>query len=387
MELRQEGERPKCLSQQHCPGLVAIFLGMSFGRWTDVYGIRRVLGLGGILATIGFGLRPFFMTSFDTQVVLTVIGGFGIVALTSTLAPTMIQWFGHKAAHIYIGIGAGIYFIGAGLGLLLTSALIGSIGVQGTFTIWSILLVVTTVLWCVFARNRQGFVSEEKGSLIAEFRTVMQTRSAWIGLIESVFIGGAPVFVMGFLPMQMVVIHKLPPSLAGIIVGLLSIALGLGTAVLPSLAGHWGRKRLAVIIGAVTLIVWMIYMVLPSGIPIAGLILFALLLGFFYEAPWPLGLTVQEHLPGVTSRNVGVMSGLWTMTTNVGVFILPLIEGAMVDRFKIEGGMWSILIVYLFFWVALLFVKERREGVLVEKKAQAFGGGDNWKVDEAGGEA
>ncbi len=346
------------------PGLVAIFLGISMGRWIDVYGVRLVLGIGSILATIGFGLRPFFITSFADQAVLTVIGGFGILALTATIAPTMIQWFGHEASHIYIGIGAAFYFIGAGLGVLLTASLVGPYGVQGTLKIWSVLILAVTAVWWIFARNKQGFASEEKGTLSGELKNVMRTGSAWIGLIESIFIGGAPVFVMGFVPVQMIVVHKLPASLAGIIVGLFSIAAGVGFAILPPLAGRWGKKTTGVMVGTITLVVWIVYMVVPS-FTVGGLVVFALVLGFFYEAPWALGLAIQENLPGVTPRNVGVMAGLWTVATNVGVFVLPLIEGAMVDKFGIKGGMWSILIVYLAFFVAMLQVKEKPEAKAV----------------------
>lgn len=352
------------------PGLVAVFLGISMGRWIDVYGVRLVLGLGAILATIGFGLRPFFITSFEAQLVLTVIGGFGILALTATLAPTMIQWFGHEAAHIYIGIGAGFYFIGAGLGVLLTATLVGSHGVQGTFTIWSAIILAMTIVWWILGRNKPGFVSQEKGSLREELRNVMQTRSAWLGLVESVFIGGAPVFVMGFVPMQMVVVHKLPPALAGVIVGLFAISAGVGFAILPPLAGRWGRKATGVVIGLIALVVWIVYMLIPS-LQVAGLVVFALVLGFFYEAPWALGLAIQENLPGVTPRNVGVMAGLWTMATNLGVFVLPLIQGAMVDHFSIEGGMWSILVVYVLFLLAMILTQEKPEAALVKETQSA----------------
>ncbi len=69
------------------PGLVAIILGVSTGRWADTLGTKKLLGIGAICALIGFGLRPLFMTSFAAQAVLTTIAGYAICCLTACLGP------------------------------------------------------------------------------------------------------------------------------------------------------------------------------------------------------------------------------------------------------------------------------------------------------------
>lgn len=339
------------------PGLVAIFLAVATGRWVDTVGVRKMMGFGAILGVIGFGLRPFFITSFAAQALLTVIAGYGVCILTATLAPNMIHWFGHEKAHTFIGIGAGSYFVGAGLGVLVTAATLGPAGVKGALIIWSVVIVVATILWLLFARDNKAAGGKERVAFGAEFKNVMQTGSSWLMVVFAIFISGCTVFVMGFLPGQMIRVHDLPPEMAGLVVGVYAIAMGVGLAFLPALASRWGRKAITIALCVITLIVWVIYMASPSW-TVASLFAFAVVFGFFFEAPWATGLAIMESLPGVTARNVGVAAGVWTMAVNMGVFFLPILLGDVTDYLKMTGGMWSILISYFVAMAAVALVKE-----------------------------
>jgi len=342
------------------PGLVAIFLGVSTGRWIDTLGTKKILGIGAICGTIGFGLRPLFMTSFATQAVLTIIAGYSICSLTASLAPLMIEWFGHESAHSFIGIGAGSFFIGGGLGIIVTAALLGPMGLVGTFWLYTVLLLVITVVWWIAARSKLILgAAAQKPSFSSEFKNVMQSPSAWINLLVAVFLGGATVFAMGFLPTQMAMANKLSPATAGTIAGLFPIAMGAGLIFLPPLAGRWGKRVAALIFMIITLVVWLIYSSQPSW-PIGGLILAAILFGIFFETPWALGMAIQEGLPGVTPSNMGVAAGAYTVGTNIGVFILPLVLGGFVQSSGLPGGIWSLFVTYLLGFIALLIVKEKK---------------------------
>lgn len=332
------------------PGLVAIFLGVSTGRWVDTAGTKKLLGIGSICALIGFGLRPLFMTSFVTQAVLTVIAGYGICCLTACLGPLMIQWFGHKNAHTFISIGASAFFIGGGLGIIVTAALLGPLGITGAFWFYSILILVITVLWWLLARQKETGPASAKPSFGSEFKTVTQSPSAWINLVAALFLGGATVFAMGFLPKAMGNNN---------IAGLFPIAMGAGLILLSSLAGLWGRKLTAVIFLAITLVVWLVYLSIPSW-GIGALILVAILFGLFFEVPWTLAFSLQESMPGVTPANMGVAAGAYTVGTNLGVFVLPLVMGSFGDHFGLAGGSWSLFAGLLIAFIALLIVKENK---------------------------
>jgi MFS family permease len=341
------------------PGLVAIFLGVTTGRWTDTIGAKKMLGIGAICALIGFGLRPLFMTSFATQAVLTTIAGYGICCLTACLGPLMIQWFGHQNAHTYISIGASAFFIGGGLGIIVTVALLGSLGITGTFWLYSILILAITALWWILARQKETGPAAAKPSFASEFKKVMQAPSAWINLVVAVFLGGATVFAIGFLPGQMAAANKLTPALGGTIAGLFPIAMGVGLILLSSLAGYWGRKGTTLIFLVIALIVWLVYLSRASW-GIGALILVAILFGLFFEVPWTLAFSLQESMPGVTPVNMGVAAGAYTVGTNLGVFVLPLIMGSFVDRFGLPGGSWSLFIALLVALLAMLLVKDKR---------------------------
>ncbi len=344
------------------PGLVGVILAVVTGRWVDTIGVRRMMILSGVLGSIGFGLRPLFAASFVAQAILTVIAGYGVCILTACLPSTMIQWFGHEKGHTYIGIGSGSYFVGAGLGILVTANLFGSLGAKGVLTIWSIAMVSVTIIWVIFARDNPKAGTAQRAAFGHEFKKVMHTGSSWLMLIYAIFISGITVCAMQYLPGQMTVARHLPPALAGSVVGIYAIAMGIGLAVLPALAGRIGKKRISVILCSIALILWIIYMIVPNWTA-ASLLIFAVVLGFFYEAPWATGLALMESLPGVTPANVGVAAGVWTMAVNAGVFFLPLIFGWILGGTGGAGGtagLWAILIGYGVGLLAMLAARDNR---------------------------
>lgn len=342
------------------PGLVSIMLAVVTGRWVDTIGVRKMMILCGVVGSIGFGLRPLFAASFVGQAILTVIGGYGVCILTACLPSTMIQWFGHEKGHTYIGIGAGSYFVGAGLGVLVTANLFGSLGAKGVFTLWSIFMLAATIVWVIFARDRAETGAAQRTAFASELKQVMRTGSSWLMLIYALFISGVTVCAMQYLPAQMTLARHLPPALAGSVVGIYAIAMGIGLAILPALAGRIGKKRISVILCSITLAIWIIYMILPNW-SVASLLLFAVAFGFFFQAPWATGLALMESLPGVTPSNVGVAAGVWIMAVNTGVFFLPLIFGSILASTGGAGGtggLWAILIGYGVSLLAMLAARD-----------------------------
>ncbi len=356
------------------PGLVAIFVSLIKGRWIDMYGVRKMMILSGVLACIAFVPRPFIAGSFVGQALLTVIAGAGVCILTASLPVMMIQWFGGEKAHTFIGIGAGSFFVGGGLGILGTALLYGPpvdnvaaavSAAKHALTVWSVVMVAVTLVWIFLAKDKVVAGAQKRAAFGEEFKNVMQTGSAWLVAFYAIFIAGITVCAMGLLPGQMIVLHGLKPQLAGTVVGIYSIAMGVGMAILPSFASAVGKKRLTVILCAITTAVWIFYMVTKS-MTIPELLLFAVVFGFFFEAPWATGMALMTTMPGVTPVNVGLASGVYTMATNIGVFGLPLVMGAIMDAFggpfKPGGnwaGMWTILIGYGIGLIAMLAVREK----------------------------
>ena len=364
------------------PGLVAIFVSLIKGRWIDTYGVRKMMILAGVLTCIGFVPRPFVADNFMIQAVLTVIAGAGLCVLTASLAVLMNQWFGADKAHTFIGIGSGSFFVGGGLGILVTALLYGPptenmaaavLSAKHVYSVWAIVMAAVTALWIAFAKDKVVAGTKKQADFGTELKSVMQTGASKLTAFYAIFIAGVTVCVMGFLPGQMIVLHGLKPQLAGTVAGMYSIAMGLGMAILPSFAGAVGKKRLTVILCAITLAVWIIYM-FTTSMTIPALLIFAVVFGFFFEAPWATGMSLMTTMPGVTPVNVGLASGVYTMATNIGVFCLPVLLGAVMDAFGGRNpsgnwaGMWTILVLYA---IALVSMAAVREKAVATSKAKA----------------
>ena len=148
--------------------------------------------------------------------------------------------------------------------MLVTANLFGPLGAKGVFTVWSIVMVAVAIIWAIFARDKAEPGTAQRSAFGHEFRKVMQTGSSWLMLVYAIFISGISVCAMQYLPGQMTVAHHLSPALAGSVVGIYAIAMGIGLAVLPALAGRIGKKRISVILCSITLVIWIIYMIVPS---------------------------------------------------------------------------------------------------------------------------
>ncbi|MFZ0927930.1 MAG: hypothetical protein WAN11_04990 [Syntrophobacteraceae bacterium] len=67
--------------------------------------------------------------------------------------------------------------------------------------IWSVLIVVATVLWLLFARdNKAAAGARGQVAFSTEFKNVMQTGLSWLMCVFAIFISGVTVFVISFLP-------------------------------------------------------------------------------------------------------------------------------------------------------------------------------------------
>ena len=342
------------------PGVVAILMAVTTGRWVDTVGVRKMMILSGLLGSFGFGLRPFFIDSFLINAVLTVIAGYGVCILTACLPVTMIHWFGHEKGHTFIGIGAGSYFVSAGIGILGTANMFPILGAKGALTVWSCVIVAVTIIWILIAKDKTGLPHHERAPFMTEAKKIMQTPSAWLMLVYAIFISGMTVAVMHVLPAEMIVARHLPPPLAGTIVGIFAIGMGVGLAILPAFAGAVGLKKMTMILCSLTLLVWAAYMFIPTWTT-PTLLIFAVAFGFFFEAPWATGLGLMESMPGVTPANIGVAAGMWTMFVNVGVFFLPIICGKIVEETGGPGAsglLWTILIGYGLGLLTLIAVKD-----------------------------
>ena len=329
------------------PGIVGIVFALFIGRWMDALGTKKMMVIATIFALVGFGPRPFFPTSFGIQVVLA-------------LAPIMIEWFGPKSAHSYIGFGAGSLYLGAGIGIILTSLLMEPLGVAGTFSVYSILLLLTSILWWIFAHQKpRPETTTQPPSFQKEFKNVMGTGSAWLNLLTLLLVAGSSVFVMAFLPAQMISMYKMPPSLAGTGTGIFALGMGVGAILLPPLASRWGRKTSALIYVIIELILWLVYFKIHMSGATAVLIM-SFALGFFYSVAVPLCMAIQETMPGVTHANMGIVGGLMTMSFNIGTFALPLVLAIFLQHYGLTGGFWAIIITYFLALVTLALTRERR---------------------------
>jgi cyanate permease len=119
------------------------------GILADKIGIKRAIGIGAVVAFIGAVLRGT-ATNYSSLIIFSLIFGLGLGWCFANLPKLARSWSPPRQTILTMGIlnGGGV-MSGAGLALAITVPLIYPLfnSYSGVFYIWSIPLLIATVLW------------------------------------------------------------------------------------------------------------------------------------------------------------------------------------------------------------------------------------------------
>ncbi|HWR28053.1 MAG TPA: MFS transporter [Candidatus Thermoplasmatota archaeon] len=339
-------------------GMFVIFFAWPAGSLIDRKGPKLSISIGALFMALGFGLRPWLLTSFETLIISSVIAGIGLAWILVALAPQMFRWFPAKHAGLPVGIGASGLFIGFGTGSLCMPLLTPdktSSQIFNGFLIFGVLAVIAFILWLVIAKDHPATPPEERVKIekmrfTEGMKHVFSSKNAYIYPFIGFFIVGITLVISALL-------HQLYPGQdGGYIAGLLLYGCAIGAFFAPFLAKKIGLKKvtLSVVFGAV--IFWLIIFVLNYYYDATWLLVlpFAFLFGICFQASWPLALYSQETENGVTESNVGIAASLYISISNIGAAVLPVIFPLLfIDFFQNFIAILIGLIICLLLWVVV----------------------------------
>lgn len=339
-------------------GMFVIFFAWPAGRLIDHRGPKLSITIGALFMAIGFGIRPWLLTSFESLMFTSIIAGIGLAWILVALAPQMLRWFPAKSSGLPVGIAASGLFIGFGTGSLAMPLLIGinnepQPGYTG-YLIFGILAVISFLLWVVAAKDHPATPPEERPTIVkmkfAEgMRNVFSQRNAYLYPFIGFFVVGITLVISAFT-------HFLyPGATGGYIAGTLLYGCAIGAFAAPFIMKRVGLKRvtISVVIGAIIFWILMYYLHITNMSWLLVLIT-AFFFGLCLQASWPLALYSQETESGVTEANVGIAASLYVSISNIGAAVLPVVfpilfpfAGGIVPIAAVLGALLSCLILWL----------------------------------------
>lgn len=299
------------------------------GRFTDRVGPRIAAGIGAILMASGSlassavsGVWPLFIS--------ICIFGLGFSMSFSSLPKLVGIWFPAEK----VGLATGIYVTGIGVGV---STALGSTrpliypianSYQGTFLIWSIPLVLGTVLWWLFVRVppvSPGAPQQEqiRGDKKAADH-VWKNRGLWFATLAFFFQNLQFYTWTGWAP-HMMIQKGASPGTAGLMISLLSWVSIPCMFLTPWLSHKIGLVRpfiLASAIGYGLAAFAAIYISAPYGWPLMAF------LGVVVSV-FPLLLALPVDL--VPKEWVGLASGMAISVSYMGSLAGPWLAGHFLD--------------------------------------------------------
>ncbi len=335
-----------------------IFLGV----WTEQVGGRIMFPLQMLVTAVAVWL----LTSVQTyEVFLLAALGLGLAGGSFIIGVAYVsRWYAKERQGTALGIfGAGN--VGAAVTNFAAPFLVLAMGWEGAARVYAVVLVVTAVLFYVFAkedpaqaeRRRAGAKPVSTREQLAPLKYVQ----VWRFATYYFFVFGAFVALASFLPRYYVGAYGLELTMAGVFAGFYSLPGSVFRALGGWMSDKWGARFVMYLTFIVSLVCLFVmsypetsYVVegvggpleFTFGINVYVFLALTIVLGFVMS----LGkAAVYKHIPVYYPNHVGAVGGLVGMIGGLGGFVLPISFGALLDA----TGVWTVPFMIMFVLVAV----------------------------------
>ena len=292
------------------------------GRWSDSYGPRPLVVVGGALFCSGLYLTSYVNAIWQAYVVYGIGVGFGGGVFSGPLFATCAAWFRRKRAQAQ-----GWAATGPGLGTMLlvpfADRLIDTYEWRQAYRILAMVAAVAFVVaLALIRRSPPAPTGDPREHVRRVIRSAAFQRLTFSSCCMSVALIGAFALVIPF-----AVSSGLDTASAAQLFSAIGASSIIGRVVLTSLAGRLGTIRLLQLCFATQPIAYLLWIVAGSDFRL--LLGFAVLLGVSYGGFVALLGDATAHLFGLVG--IGRVMGLVYMASGVGSLIGPPLGGFLAD--------------------------------------------------------
>jgi predicted MFS family arabinose efflux permease len=315
------------------------------GAIADKYGSGRLIGLGGILVTVGTVLTPYAGSTWMLIFLIGIVaaGGAGMAGLG-----VLMSVVGRAVPPEKRGLASGIVNAGGSFGQFavvpVAQFLTGVIGWIGAVTTLGFMaLAVAPLAWVL--RGRPEATAPAPGAQAeTSMREAVRNAAAdpsFVYLTAGFFVCGFHVaFIATHLPG--VVAHcGLPPEVGAwslSLIGLFNIA---GSFAAGSAIGRWRMKSVLSLLYASRAVAVLTFLAAPKTT--ATFMVFSVVIGFTYLATVPPTVGLVGRLHGM--RFLATLFGIVMLSHQVGGFLGAWLGGMLFERTGSYDLMWIIDIV------------------------------------------
>ncbi|NMD02782.1 MAG: major facilitator superfamily domain-containing protein 1, partial [Bacteroidales bacterium] len=292
------------------------------------------------------------LLGMKAQVVIAGLGfatfGVGVEVAGITVSKIIVKWFKGKEMALAMGLEMATARLGTALAMTTSIPIARALhGVSKPVLVCLIMLCIGMISFIVYTfmdKKLDKSISEagvvESGDSEESFRLkdilyIIRNRGWWLIAILCVLFYSAVFPFIKYATDLMVNKFNVDQELAGLIPGLLPFGTILLTPLFGNLYDRKGKGASIMILGAILLIFVHAMYSIPflKATPIAIILIIILGIGFSLvpSAMWP---SVPKIIP---EKQLGTAYGLIFLVQNVGLMLVPLLIGWVLDRFCITG--------------------------------------------------
>lgn len=307
--------------------LVAAIFGLPGGVIIAWLGLKRAFLAGWCL--LGLLALSAVAPNFALLLALRLAYGVGLALIVTATAPLLMQWFRAREVLIMNALNTAALSLGIALSVATAAPIAGAVGWPSTLSIFGAVGVVGALAWIILgrpagdARRLVPIVSRRDLWAIVSNRAVLLLVVADAGVLFQY------TALTSWLPSFYNESRGLSLTQAGFITGLLPFV-GIFAVLLGGLLPfRMGSKRVYLLVSGVLVVLGGPGAFLFSNL--GGIYLSVIVLGIGSWLYVPTLLSLPMELPGMTPEKVAIVWGFIITVAGFGMFLSPLLVGALRD--------------------------------------------------------
>ena len=308
------------------PMLVGAGLGIPGGMLAARFGLKRSYMVS--WAAMALLSLSAFTPNFYAMLALRLFYGVGLALMVASSGPLVMQWFRGREVLVVNALNTAILSLGVAVSVAGAVPLAEWLGWKMTLTVFAGIGVIGTFIWPAAPGDRSGQTGHRTGISVREVIAVLRGRT--VALLVA---ADAGVFIQytaltGWLPTFFSEDRGIPLSEAGFLTSILPFVGMFAVFAGGALPMRFSYRSILVFSGIMAIL---------GGL---GSFLFAHPVGIYASVialgvgSWlyvPTLLTVPMRLAGATPERVAVVWGSFMTFSGIGMFISPILVGALRD--------------------------------------------------------
>ena len=306
--------------------------------------VHSFFGLPGGILAVRFGLKRMYLLSwlmvavpvlsalapdFWTLLMLRLVYGVGFGAIIPATGPLLMQWFRPREVTIMNGLDMAALSLGVALSVFVAAPLADAMGWQNTLSVFGGLALFGAVAWAVLGRVAPGAPATDAGISLTEVWSVLRNRTILLLVAADGLVFMNYTALTSWLPAFYNEIRGMSLTQAGFVTGLLPLVGVFAVLVGGFLPLRFASKRPFFIVPGILLGLGGLGSFLVDNT--LGIYVSVILLGIGSWSYAPTLLSLPMGLPGMTPQKVAVVWGTFVTVSGLGMFVSPIVVGAIRD--------------------------------------------------------